>query len=71
MLLDQGHSYIQVYSRSIDKKGAGSTSVSMRNFLSVCHTLLEITFRRIRRLLYGKDWPKPVEIKLQDSETQR
>jgi glycosyltransferase involved in cell wall biosynthesis len=68
MLLDQGVSYTQVYSQSIDKKGSGSTSLSLRNFLSVCHTLLEIFFRRIRRMLYGKDWPKPVEIKLPESE---
>ena len=45
MLLDQGVSYLQVYSRSVDKKGSGSTSLSLRNFLSVCHTLLEISFR--------------------------
>lgn len=68
MLLDQGESYIQVYARSVDNKGSGSTAVStavtMRNLLSVCHTLLEIFFRRIRRMLYGKDWPHPVEIKL-------
>ena len=68
MLLDQGNSYVQVYSCSVDRKGRGSTSVSLRNFLSVCHTLLEITFRRVRRCLYGKDWPKPVEIKIQEGE---
>jgi glycosyltransferase involved in cell wall biosynthesis len=68
MLLDQGVSYIQVYSRSIDKKGAGSTSVSMRNVLSVGHTLLEIALRRVRRLLYGKNWPKPREVKLERDE---
>jgi len=62
MLLDQGASYIQVYSRSIDLKGPRSTSLTMRNFLSVCHTLLEIAIRRVRRTLYGKNWPKPVEV---------
>jgi glycosyltransferase involved in cell wall biosynthesis len=62
MLLDQGVSYIQVYTRSIDKKGSGSTSISMRNLLSVAHTLLEVAIRRIRRVLYGRTWPKPVEI---------
>ena len=64
MLLDQGFTYAQVYSRSIDKKGRGSTSVSLRNFLSVCHTLLEIGLRRVRRMLYGRHWRRPVEIKL-------
>jgi glycosyltransferase involved in cell wall biosynthesis len=64
MLLDQGFSYLQVYSRSVDKKGRGSTSVTLRNFLSVCHTLLEIALRRVRRMLYGRHWRRPVEIKL-------
>jgi glycosyltransferase involved in cell wall biosynthesis len=67
MLLDQGLSYVQVYSRSVDNKGRKSTSLTMRNFLSVCHTLLEIAIRRLRRMLYGKRWPKPVEIKVPDS----
>lgn len=66
MLLDQGESYIQVYGRSVDNKGSGSTALSMRNLLSVCHTLLEIFLRRVRRMLYGENWPKPVEIKLPD-----
>lgn len=60
MLLDQGVTYAQVYSQSIDKKGGGS--MSMRNFLSVTHSLLEIFFRRIRRMLYGKNWPKSREV---------
>lgn len=71
MLLDQGATYIQVYSRSIDKKGSGSTSVSVRNVLSVGHTLLEIAIRRIRRCLYGRHWPKPVEIKILDPQEEQ
>jgi glycosyltransferase involved in cell wall biosynthesis len=71
MLLDQGVSYLQVYSRSIDKKGSGSTSISMQNFLSVGHTLLEIAIRRVRRALYGRKWPKPVEIHLPDNEINK
>ncbi len=63
-LLDEGASYMQVPSSSIDRKGSGSSAVTVRNVLSVVHTLLEITFRRIRKALYGKDMPKPVEIRL-------
>lgn len=63
-LLDEGASYIQVPSSSIDRKGSASAALKMRNILSVGHTLLEITFRRVRRMLYGRTMPKPVEIKL-------
>lgn len=62
-LLDEGFSYMQVpVHGAIDRKGRGSTSISMRNFLSVTHTLMEIAFRRIRRMMYGRTMPKPVEI---------
>jgi glycosyltransferase involved in cell wall biosynthesis len=70
MLLDEGHSYIQVYAWSVNNKGSGSTAVTTRNLLSVCHTLLEIFFRRIRRMLYGKSWPKPVEIELPEESSR-
>jgi glycosyltransferase involved in cell wall biosynthesis len=70
MLLDQGVSYVQVYSRSIDKKGRGSTSVSLRNFLSVAHTLLEIALRRLRRIVYGRQAPRPIEVKPAGGDAQ-
>jgi glycosyltransferase involved in cell wall biosynthesis len=61
-LLDEGASYAQVPSYSIDRKGSASSALTMRNFLSVMHTLLEIGIRRLRRALYGKTMPKPKEI---------
>jgi glycosyltransferase involved in cell wall biosynthesis len=65
VLLEQGASYIQLNIKdAVDRKGGDSSAITMRNFLSVCHTLLEITIRRVRRILYGKNWPKPVEIRL-------
>lgn len=63
-LLDQGASFMQVPSTSIDRKGGASSALTLRNFLSVAHTLLEISFRRLRRLLYGSTMPKPVEVHL-------
>jgi glycosyltransferase involved in cell wall biosynthesis len=69
MLLDQGFSYLQIHAYGSDKKGADSSALSLRNFLSVCHTLLEISTRRVRRMLYGKDWPRPHEIHVEE-ETQ-
>lgn len=61
-LLDEGASYLQIASSGIDRKGSGSTALTMRNFLSVVHTLLELLIRRIRRELYGRAMPKPREI---------
>lgn len=61
--LDEGVSYLQVKDLlAIEQKGGKSSALSMRNFLSVAHTFLEIIFRRIRRLIYGKHFPKSIEV---------
>ena len=65
-LLDEGVSYIQIYSKAIDRKGVASSAMTMRNFLYVTHTLLEIAIRRLRRFLYGKEMKKPFEIKIEN-----
>jgi glycosyltransferase involved in cell wall biosynthesis len=65
-LLDEGASYIQVPSSSIDRKGSGSSAITLRNLLSVTHTVLELAIRRFRRLLYGRTMPTPIEIILKD-----
>lgn len=62
-LLDEGASYIQIKSRSIDRKGSASTALTVRNILSVIHTLWELTIRRARKFLYGKNMAKPTELK--------
>lgn len=62
-LLDEGATYVQIPSTSVDRKGGGSTAVSLRNILSVGHTILELLIRRIRRAIYGKSMTKPVELK--------
>jgi SAM-dependent methyltransferase len=61
-LLDEGATYMQVPSMGIDRKGAKSTSVSARNILSVTHTLLELSIRRLRRALYGRTMRQPTEV---------
>jgi len=61
-LLDEGASYAQISTISIERKGRASTALSLRNTLSVLHTLLEVWIRRFRRLLYGSNWIKPREI---------
>ena len=63
--LDEGVSYVQIpVTGIVEKKGDLAVALSMRNLFSVVHTFLEIVFRRIRRALYGKNDPKPVEIKI-------
>ena len=63
-MIDEGVSYMQVPAwGAVDRKGDDSNALTMRNLLSVGHTLLEVAFRRIRRTLYGKDLPKSVELK--------
>jgi len=61
-LLDEGNSYMQVASKGIDRKKGHSTALSMRNVLSVTHTLLELLIRRVRRMIYGSTMPKPLEL---------
>lgn len=62
-LLDEGATYMQVFtSGEVEHKGADSTAMSLRNLLSVMHSLLEILIRRIRRIMFGRNWPKAREI---------
>jgi glycosyltransferase involved in cell wall biosynthesis len=67
-LLDEGASYLQVRSTSVENKGSASSALTLRNLLSVTHTLLEITIRRVRKFLYGKELPKPREIFLGEKD---
>jgi len=66
-LLDEGASYLQIPSTSVDRKGGASSALTLRNFLSVCHTLLELAVRRVRKIMY-EHHTKPVEIKLGEAD---
>ncbi len=64
-LLDEGASYLQIPAwGNTDRKGKSSSSVTMRNILSVSHTIMEIIIRRVRRYAYYKDRKKCKEIRL-------
>ncbi len=69
-LLDEGASYLQIPSSSVDRKGNASTALMLRNLLSVGHTLLELAIRRVRRTLYGRH-VKPVEIVPEPKQERR
>jgi glycosyltransferase involved in cell wall biosynthesis len=49
-LIDEGRSLIEVPLTAMDREG--SASLSVRNFLSVAHSLLTIALRRMRIYLY-------------------
>lgn len=50
---------------AIDRKGRDATALSMRNLLSVIHTMFEIVFRRLRRIIYGKGMPRAREVRVE------
>jgi dolichol-phosphate mannosyltransferase len=51
-LISIGKTYIEVDIKNIDRTTGISRSLSLLNFLSVFHTLLQIFFRRIRKLIW-------------------
>ena len=55
LLLDQGFSYKQVPVRTIERKGSASTALGYKNMLSVAHTLLDLTLRRIANRVYRRN----------------
>jgi glycosyltransferase involved in cell wall biosynthesis len=54
MLLDHGFSYKEVPVRMVERKGADSRALSFSNMLSVAHTLVDLFFRRLSRLVYSR-----------------
>jgi len=66
-LLEEDISFAQIrHLGAVERKGREATALSMRNLLSVIHTMFEIVFRRLRRILYGKGMPRAREIRLED-----
>lgn len=66
-LLDEDISYMQIrHKGATDRKGKEATALSMRNLLSVVHTFVEISIRRLRRAIYGKGMPRAREIRVKD-----
>lgn len=73
-LLDQGTSYIQIPVTLHDRVHGTSTALTLKNLLSVAHTLLDITVRRLAKILYGRG-QKPVRIdylgEMEEENTRR
>jgi len=51
-LLYQKKTYIEVPIESIDRQGGASKAFTIQNILSVTHSLLQISFQRLRRILF-------------------
>jgi len=60
LLLDRGFTYLEVPmelpAAAFARQDEKSSAVSLRNVLSVAHTILEIASRRIARFVYSKRW---------------
>jgi len=52
-LLDKEFTYIQLPVKAIERAKGQSKALTMRNLCSVAHTLLNITIRRVAKIVYG------------------
>ena len=53
-LLDLGHTYIEIPVIGIERKDGKSKAITLLNFLSVLHSILNICIRRFSKIFYGK-----------------
>ena len=58
-LLDRGATYVEIPVVAIERVNGQSTALSLRNVLSVTHSLIEMAARRLRRRLFGGDGLTP------------
>ena len=54
-LIQEGASYIEVEVANKDRETGTSTALSFKNWLGVCHSLVQIALRRLRRYLFSKE----------------
>jgi glycosyltransferase involved in cell wall biosynthesis len=59
MLLERGFTYKEVPVIAIEQKGGKSTALTLRNMLSVTHTLFDIGIRRISNAIYRRRPERP------------
>jgi glycosyltransferase involved in cell wall biosynthesis len=51
-LLDAGFSYIEVPIQVVERRSGQSTALSLKNVLSISHTILDICIRQLGKLVY-------------------
>ena len=54
LLIDLGFTYREIPVRSVEQRGGRSNALTIRNLISVSHTIFDILTRRISRLVYRK-----------------
>jgi len=54
LLLEQGFSFKEVSVFAVEQKGGKSTALSLKNVLSIGHTLFDIGIRRIANMVYRR-----------------
>lgn len=54
VLLDLGFSYVELPIITIERREGKSNALTMRNLISIAHTLSEIVIRRISNRVYGR-----------------
>ena len=55
LLVDQGFSFKEVPVKMIERRASGSSNaLTFKNMLSVAHTLLDLTFRRMANWVYRR-----------------
>ncbi len=69
-MLNQGVSYMQVPSWTVEKKHGQSTALNFKNFLSVSHTILAVLVRRVSSWIMKNHHKKSVEVKLEAKNHQ-
>jgi hypothetical protein len=53
-LLDLGFDYMEIPVTAIERRKGASNAITIRNLLSVMHTLMEIAIRRLSNRVYRK-----------------
>src|SRR6185437_3636473 len=52
MLLDQGFTFKEIAVATIERRTSSSNALTLRNILSVAHTLIDLIFRRVANWTY-------------------
>ena len=58
-LLDEGFTYTEVPVKAVERATGHSKALTLKNLLSVTHTLMDLFIRRVARIMYRKKKQKP------------
>lgn len=58
-LLDQGATYVEIPATSRERRKGQSKALTLHNLLSVAHMFIDLSIRRMGKILYGRRLSKP------------